>query len=148
MLQAGVNSCFIEFHTAINNLKNRGINVATFGDEQSTQIWLECIVLLLFYLVMQTFILALNLYRQRREDNWEVSFERLAEYRAVFGHTDVPFDYKVSNIDLGSWVHMQRGKLKAGKLSDEQVERLEELGFGQDEQGQMAEKDNGVWGTS
>ena len=75
---AGVNSCFIEFHTAINNLKDRGINVATFGDDQSTKIWLECLVLVLFYCVMQSFIIALSLLKQHHEDRWEMHFERLA----------------------------------------------------------------------
>ena len=127
---AGVNSCFIEFHTSINNLKDRGINVATFGDDHSTQIWLECTVLVTLYVAMQTFILGLSLFRQIREDKWEIFFERLAEYRAVHGDTDVPFDYKIGDDRLGLWVKLQRLKWKSGKLTDEQVERLGELGFG------------------
>ena len=124
-----MNSCFIEFHTSINNLKDRGINVATFGDDHSTQIWFECIVLVILYIAMQTFILGLSLFRQIREDKWEIFFERLAEYRAVHGDTDVPSDYKIDDGRLGLWVKLQRMKLKTGKLTDEQVERLDELGF-------------------
>lgn len=127
---AGVNSCFIEFHTSIDNLKNRGIPVATFGDDHSTHIWPECLVLILFYVAMQTFLLCINMFRQYREDQWEVFFERLAEYKAIHGDTNVPFDHKVEGIRLGWWTKLQRKQLKAGKLTDEQVERLEELGFG------------------
>lgn len=64
---AGVNSCFIEMHPSINNLKNRGINVATFGDDQSSQIGLEVTVLLVCYFCMQSFIVIVYLFRQRLE---------------------------------------------------------------------------------
>ena len=63
-----MNRCFVEFHPAINNLKERGINVATFGDDQSAKIWLECSVLVLFYVAMQAFICIVSLLRQFRED--------------------------------------------------------------------------------
>jgi len=124
---AGVNSCFVESHTAINNLKERGINVATFGDDQSTVIWLECVVLLLFYFAMQTSIIVLSLSRQRREDRWEAHFERLAEYKAVYGHTIVPIDYSIEDINLGFWVQATQKQKK--KLTEDQVGRLGEIGF-------------------
>jgi hypothetical protein len=122
-----VNSCFIEYHTVINNLKDRGINVATFGDDQSTKIWLESIVLVVFYLAMQLFVVVLSLFRQRREDRWEARFERLAEYRAVYGDANVPLDCSVDGIDLGPWVDALKKQKK--KLTAEQVERLNELEF-------------------
>lgn len=121
---AGVNRCFIEFHTSINNLKNRDIPVATFGE-------LECVVLILLYVAMLLFILGFSIFRQHREDMREMFFERLAEYKAIHGDTNVPSDHKSNDgLHLGWFVKLQRRHLKSGKLTDKQVERLEELGFG------------------
>lgn len=114
---SGVNQCFIEFHTStsINNLKNRNIPVATFGDDQSNRIWLESMVLILLYLTMLLFIIGLAIFRQHREDMWEMFFERLAEYKAIHGDTNVPFDHKSNDgLHLGWFVRLQRRHLKSG----------------------------------
>ena len=42
----------------------------------------------------------------------------------------VPAEFRtVEGIKLGRWVGVQRGKYKKGKLSGEQVKKLEEIGF-------------------
>lgn len=53
---AGVNKCFIEFSPIIDNMKERGINVATYGDDQSDKIWLQVSMLLFLFLSYQAII--------------------------------------------------------------------------------------------
>jgi len=116
-------------------MKQRGINVATFGDDQSPLIWLQVLVVLILYFAMQVFIFVVIVMRQNREDKWEAYFECLAEYNAVKGNTKVPTSYSddlhstnsTEHLKLGIWVRSQ--KRRQNKLSDDQVDRLNELGF-------------------
>lgn len=123
---AGVNRCFLENSPVIDNMKERGINVATYGDEQSDKIWLQVLVLLLLFLSMQTFIFLYVTLRQIRETKWEVKLEQLAEYKAIHRDTRVPLA-DGDKAELGKWV--EGLKRRKGKLTDEQVERLDELEF-------------------
>mmetsp|Transcript_37585 Transcript_37585/g.112668 ORF Transcript_37585/g.112668 Transcript_37585/m.112668 type:complete len:1144 (-) Transcript_37585:315-3746(-) len=66
---------------------------------------------------------------------WESRFQELLEFKKCEGHTLVPKMYSV-NTPLAQWVHRQRTlrkKLLAGegnpKISKEQVEKLEKVGF-------------------
>ena len=54
----GTNECFLEQSAAIDDYKQRGINVATFGYSNSSQIYLEVIVLLLLFISFQALIIA------------------------------------------------------------------------------------------
>ena len=65
---------------------------------------------------------------QRNRTNWESKYEALAAYRRAHGHCLVPFATK-DDISLAPWVSAQREARCAGKLSAEQVRRLDELGF-------------------
>ena len=49
----GVNECFLEMNPAIDDYKQRGINVATFGDPSSSSVHLEIIMMLILYSVCQ-----------------------------------------------------------------------------------------------
>lgn len=64
--QVGANQCFLEFSVGIDSLKTRGINVATYGDPSSEKIFVEILVLILLYVVMQTFILLYYTFRYNR----------------------------------------------------------------------------------
>jgi hypothetical protein len=59
---------------------------------------------------------------------WEERFGELLKFKKRFGHCNVPSRWQ-KNLKLGRWVSMQREFRQAGKLSDERIHRLEELGF-------------------
>ena len=58
-------------------------------------------------------------------NTWGERLEELAEYKAQHGNCDIP----QRQGSLGSWVSSQRTARKKGKLSDEQIQKLDELGF-------------------
>ena len=61
---------------------------------------------------------------------WEVSFQRLQQYKAEHGHVLVPNAYKTADgFHLGRWVNNQRTAEKTGKLPLGRENRLEEVGF-------------------
>ena len=56
---------------------------------------------------------------------WDSRFEELMSYMAEHGHCNPPR----SNESLGEWVKNQRAARKKGKLSQDRVQRLDDLGF-------------------
>ncbi|WP_080132990.1 DEAD/DEAH box helicase [Chlamydia suis] len=62
------------------------------------------------------------------EEEWEKNFLELKRFQEEHGHCKVPRGYP-QNPDLGSWVGTQRYAFKKGKLSEDKIERLEEIGF-------------------
>ena len=56
---------------------------------------------------------------------WNERLDELARYKAEHGHCSVP----AIQGSLGRWVHMQRRNRKKGKLLEERVQKLDELGF-------------------
>ena len=58
---------------------------------------------------------------------WEEGFQYLVAYKDEFGDCRVRDKSKYRNYNLGSWVSKQRSK--KGKLTPEQISRLDELGF-------------------
>ena len=64
------------------------------------------------------------------EENWEEMFRLLVAYKeAHSGDSDVPEGYEVEGVNLGMWVQTQRQRYKDGKMDQERVRRLMELGF-------------------
>lgn len=59
---------------------------------------------------------------------WEKSLEQLLDFKARFGHCDVPAQCD-SHPNLGGWVANQRHRKKTGKLSPVRIRRLDEVGF-------------------
>ena len=65
---------------------------------------------------------------------WEIRFAQLEQYKEENGHCNVPTKYE-ANPALGRWVSSQRSKYKKkqegqeGTIEDDQVKRLEEIGF-------------------
>ena len=62
---------------------------------------------------------------------WDEMFKQLQEYKEQYGHCRVPTKY-TANPQLGYWVSKQRSvynNKRKGKLSPEQINRLERLGF-------------------
>src|SRR5206468_1871354 len=52
----------------------------------------------------------------------------LTRYKRIFGHCNVPFQW-LKNRRLGIWVANQRRLRERGRLSREQIERLDKLGL-------------------
>ncbi len=62
------------------------------------------------------------------ESQWEEMFEELKKYKENHGNCNVP-KYWSKNKRLGNWVSVQRSKYKNGKLGDDNINRLENIGF-------------------
>jgi superfamily II DNA or RNA helicase len=64
-------------------------------------------------------------------EQWEQAFEALKEFHAREGHCRVPARFRTKNgLQLGFWVSNKR--LKKDELTDEQVQRLNSIGFSWD----------------
>ncbi|KAL7525633.1 hypothetical protein ACHAXR_001088, partial [Thalassiosira sp. AJA248-18] len=63
-----------------------------------------------------------------RRQSWDQQFKELEEFKQRSGHCNVPQKFS-ANPQLGDWVHNQRAMRKKGKLSDEHIRRLENIGF-------------------
>ncbi len=59
---------------------------------------------------------------------WDQRYGELARYKERFGNCNVPTNWP-ENTPLGTWVAAQRYTKKTGKISNERISRLEELGF-------------------
>ena len=60
-------------------------------------------------------------------DAWTARYHELVAYKAEHGDCNVPRSY--ANQTLGRWVNTQRKAFKNGKLSDERVRKLDDIGF-------------------
>ena len=61
---------------------------------------------------------------------WVQGFEELLAYKAEHGDVLVPQRYQtIGRFKLGSWVHSQRIAKAQGRMSPDQIERLEGVGF-------------------
>ena len=69
---------------------------------------------------------------------WKAAVRRLEAYKAVHGHLAVPFSYRTcDDFKLGQWVSKKRHARSKDKLSAEQFESLEALGFVWDPFGEL-----------
>jgi hypothetical protein len=59
---------------------------------------------------------------------WMARYNELKAYKRKIGDCNVPQEYE-ANRQLGNWVSNQRGIYKNGKLADDRVAKLNELGF-------------------
>ncbi len=62
------------------------------------------------------------------ETSWGENFSALTRFKKEHGHCNVPQNWS-ENPRLGRWVNLQRQKRRRAILSEEQVRRLDELGF-------------------
>lgn len=65
-------------------------------------------------------------HRSTYEQAWNGMFDRLLQYKSIYGNCLVPRSYK-EDLKLGRWVNKQRTRKE--KLSVERKERLEKAGF-------------------
>ena len=61
-------------------------------------------------------------------ESWQVHYGELIEYKEKYGHSRVPMSHK-ENKPLANWVMSQRNFFAKGKLAQERIAQLEELGF-------------------
>lgn len=82
----GVNQCFLEFSASIDDLKLRGINVATYNDELSRTVWPEALSLVAIYTIYQTmiYISLLAWKRVKKRENKRKEEERENEKHKSF----------------------------------------------------------------
>jgi len=66
-----------------------------------------------------------SMKEKTNDEIWEDHFHQLKVFKNQHGHTNVP--QTVGR--LGSWVNNQRAKYKLGKLTEERIQKLEEIGF-------------------
>jgi hypothetical protein len=60
--------------------------------------------------------------------SWEAMFARLAQFQREYGTCNVPYSWE-DDPALGRWVQKQRYARETGSLSQEQIGRLDVLGF-------------------
>ncbi|MGI8967035.1 MAG: helicase associated domain-containing protein, partial [Limisphaerales bacterium] len=63
-----------------------------------------------------------------RDTLWEEMFTALLKYKRQYGDCNVPKRWK-KNTPLATWANAQRAAKRHGKLNDERVGRLNEIGF-------------------
>ncbi|MBE7896222.1 hypothetical protein G7L40_20030 [Paenibacillus polymyxa] len=61
--------------------------------------------------------------------SWNKKFIFLLKYKDTYKHANVPQNYVVDDIKLGMWVKTQRQSYRKGKLSQDQIEKLNTVGF-------------------
>lgn len=64
----------------------------------------------------------------RRDMSWDAMFEALIEFRAQYGHCNVPLNFE-ANPTLGRWVTTQRFRSKVNALSPERIRQLSDIDF-------------------
>jgi hypothetical protein len=65
----------------------------------------------------------------RLESGWEEMFELLRDYKINHGNCNVPLRWVVDNINIGSWVSIQRKSYLSNKLDKDRIKRLDDIGF-------------------
>jgi hypothetical protein len=78
------------------------------------------------------------------DPRWERSLLRLREFRRRFGHRHVPGQC-AENVNLSKWVAKTRRLNRAGRLSGEQLRRLNEVGFIWDVTGERQAELDAAW---
>lgn len=70
----------------------------------------------------------LELEKVKRDENWEMMYQKLIQYKKRHGNCKVPVGWKEEPA-LHGWVLYQRTLKKKDKLSEDKVQWLEEIGF-------------------
>lgn len=65
-----------------------------------------------------------------REQAWQQGYEAAAAYARTHGHLRVPQSYRTDHgYTLGTWINSVRARYRRGKLTDEQITELDQLGM-------------------
>lgn len=64
------------------------------------------------------------------DENWYKNFKEIIEFKKQFGHVCIPKTYVTKNgVKLGAWMGTQKQNYKKGKLSQERINKLLEIGL-------------------
>eukprot|EP00579_Thalassiosira_antarctica_P028695 CAMPEP_0202007178 /NCGR_PEP_ID=MMETSP0905-20130828/11740_1 /ASSEMBLY_ACC=CAM_ASM_000554 /TAXON_ID=420261 /ORGANISM="Thalassiosira antarctica, Strain CCMP982" /LENGTH=319 /DNA_ID=CAMNT_0048565093 /DNA_START=235 /DNA_END=1190 /DNA_ORIENTATION=+ len=63
------------------------------------------------------------------QNRWKVKYDLLVEYKQEHGHCHIPTKEIIDGHKLGSWADNQRGFYKKGKIPEDRIDRLNEIGF-------------------
>ena len=66
--------------------------------------------------------------KEGTQNIWEDRFRDILDFRAEYGHCNVPRHFK-ANMGLANWASKQRQKKRKGTLNSEKISRLTEIGF-------------------
>ena len=73
---------------------------------------------------------AIKIEWDRDQSRWDDAFCEAVRYKQKYGNVDVPPKYQTEHgFSLGSWISAQRIQYKAGKLSEDRIQKLEALGI-------------------
>ena len=61
--------------------------------------------------------------------NWANYYELAKQYYKEHGDLNVNAHYEINGVKLGTWISSQRESFKKGRLSDEQINKLNEIGM-------------------
>jgi hypothetical protein len=64
----------------------------------------------------------------RKSHKWDKMYNQLVLFKLENGHCDISGHYK-DELDLAKWAVVQRRQFRIGKLSDERIKKLKEIGF-------------------
>lgn len=94
----GFNECFLEQYGAIDDYKNRGINVAIFGDPSSERVYVELFMLILIFSGLQIIKILYHTYSL----SLKMKREPIGESSANQEDHDEEFDKKILNFNRQS----------------------------------------------
>lgn len=63
---------------------------------------------------------------------WMRHYELAAEYHEEHGNLNIPYDYTAEGLKVGIWISSQRESYGMGRLSEEQIRLLEDIGMSWD----------------
>lgn len=63
------------------------------------------------------------------DERWENGYEFAAQYYEQHHNLDVPVDCGFSGFNLGRWIHSQRQRFEKKTISEEQIQKLNEIGM-------------------
>lgn len=63
------------------------------------------------------------------DHKWDAGYQHAKQYFKTNHHLSVPQSFKQNDYALGNWISTQRRKYKDGKLSKEQIEKLNDIGM-------------------
>jgi hypothetical protein len=64
------------------------------------------------------------------QDSWDKRYELAKQFYDTSGHLNIPHTYYTENkIWLGKWVYLQRKAARNGKITDEQIQKLTDIGM-------------------
>ena len=84
-------------------------------------------------------------WETKLEQLWNNGYEHLLSFKEAFHHTEVRVKYRSPDgFSLGPWCNRQREYFREGKLSAEQIGKMERIGFSFNQQKKKASADVGA----